>query len=306
MVTEERLNTLLAHANPVTDVSKIDLIDVGAAAYLATLEQRSSEVTQLETKTEEQPDQQRPFIAWLAAATAIIVIGVALLIINQGPDEMTPITEPTPTTVADAVPTTVVEETPSTVVSIVDQWDAIPVWTGGTQPDAYRSDVFFEPFSFEVPGGWWPKGAELPHYIDMSTEIGTMQDPSTLGLTLIDWDAGDVESTVASIRNDPDVSFSDTAPVEIGGAPGVTFTANRSSGIADPYRFYDDPEPVQNCSRRPCGEGVLNLVGDVGLVFYVVDVDGSTVTIVITDRQGGSFTESAQAVIDSITWQDLP
>lgn len=41
MVTEERLNTLLAHANPVADVSKIDLIEVGAASYLATLEARS-------------------------------------------------------------------------------------------------------------------------------------------------------------------------------------------------------------------------------------------------------------------------
>ena len=82
MVTEERLNTLLAHANPVADVLKIDLIEVGAATYLATLEARSSEMTQLDTKGQDQKEKKtaRP---WLVAAAVLIVAGIGLIVVNQ-------------------------------------------------------------------------------------------------------------------------------------------------------------------------------------------------------------------------------
>ena len=84
MVTEERLNTLLAHANPVADVSKIDLIEVGATTYLATLEQRSSEVTQLDTREKDQKAEKTVRQRWLVAAVVIILAGIALVLVNQG------------------------------------------------------------------------------------------------------------------------------------------------------------------------------------------------------------------------------
>ena len=83
MVTEERLNTLLADANPVPDVSDIDLIEVGATTYLATLEQRSSEVTQLDTKSKDQKAEKTVRQRWLVAAVVVVLAGVALLLVNQ-------------------------------------------------------------------------------------------------------------------------------------------------------------------------------------------------------------------------------
>ena len=88
MVTEERLNTLLAHANPVADVSKIDLIEVGATTYLATLEQRSSGMTQLDTKRKVDREK-RSVRPWLAAAVVTIVAGLAIVLLNQG--DQTPV-----------------------------------------------------------------------------------------------------------------------------------------------------------------------------------------------------------------------
>lgn len=84
MVTDERLNTLLSHANPVPDVGKIDLIEVGAATYLATLDQRSSEVTKVET-TQPKPNREpRSAMPWLVAAAAVVVVGAGVLFFNQG------------------------------------------------------------------------------------------------------------------------------------------------------------------------------------------------------------------------------
>ena len=58
MVTDVRLTTLLSHANPVPDVEKIDLGGIRATRYLATLEQRSSAMTQLNTKQKDQEENR--------------------------------------------------------------------------------------------------------------------------------------------------------------------------------------------------------------------------------------------------------
>lgn len=303
MKTEEQVWSALVDSNPVPDADAFGRQTVDDAAHLAAHSDGSSDLTQPDTSSRETNLNNLSIGRWLAAAALIVVAGIAITLVNQGQEE-TPFAT-TPTTSADTVPTTVPEASPTTVERSEDQWESIPVWNGGIEPDSYRSEVFFVPFSFDVPGRWWPRGSELQHFIDMSSERGDIFNPSTVGLTLIDWGLSDVESTSASIRSDPAVSFSDTTPVDVGGASGVTFTASRSgTGSGDVYLIYDDPEP--NCSRRDCGEGVLLLAGDTSMVFYVVDVNGSTVTIVITDRPGGSFTELAQSVVDSITWRDLP
>ena len=100
MVTiEDRVAALMADANPVPDYEQIELAAKGAA-YLATLDQRSSKVAQLDTRPTEQQDQKRQLMPWLAAAVAAVVLGaVALLLVNQGNDDTPPATSPSPSTV---------------------------------------------------------------------------------------------------------------------------------------------------------------------------------------------------------------
>ena len=115
MITEDRVMTIFVEANPAPDVDALELVEVGSAAYLATLEQRSSEVTQLETQKPPEEDQKRSWTPWLVAAVAILVLGVALIIITQLPAETPPATDPSPTTLVESTPTTLAEQTPTTV-----------------------------------------------------------------------------------------------------------------------------------------------------------------------------------------------
>ena len=85
MITEETVMTIFVEANPAPDVDKLDLVQTGSAAYLATLETRSSEVTQLDTRREDQKEK-RTYWPWLAAAMVIVVVGLAVVLLNQGDD----------------------------------------------------------------------------------------------------------------------------------------------------------------------------------------------------------------------------
>ena len=83
MITEETVMTIFVEANPAPDVDELDLVQTGSSAYLATLEQRSSEVTQLDTQRKDQT-KKRSVRPWLIAAVVIIVAGVAFILLNQG------------------------------------------------------------------------------------------------------------------------------------------------------------------------------------------------------------------------------
>jgi len=80
---EERVFTLLIESNPIPEVDALDVDEVGGARYLATLEQRSSEVTQLDTKPKDQEQKKTVRQRWLVAAVVVILAGVALIFINQ-------------------------------------------------------------------------------------------------------------------------------------------------------------------------------------------------------------------------------
>ena len=97
MITEEHVMATLAHSNPVPDVEDIDLVQVGTASYLATLEQRSSGMTELDTKTPESKNPRRPIVPWLIAAGVAAVIGVAIIIAAQNTEEAPVVDQPTPT-----------------------------------------------------------------------------------------------------------------------------------------------------------------------------------------------------------------
>ena len=100
MITEERVMALLTQANPEPEES-FDL-DSNAAAYLATLEQRSSEVTPLNTNGQDQ--KKKTLTPWLVAAAVLIVAGIGLIVVNQ--DDGAPLADQPEPTISEAVPTT--------------------------------------------------------------------------------------------------------------------------------------------------------------------------------------------------------
>ncbi len=83
MNIETQVLALFEEANPIPDLDGLDPIDLDAAAYLATLEQRSIEVTQLDTKSKDQKAEKTVRQRWLVAAVVIVLAGVALLLVNQ-------------------------------------------------------------------------------------------------------------------------------------------------------------------------------------------------------------------------------
>ncbi len=83
-MSDERLvMALLAEGNPATEVAEEASTGVPAATYLATLEQRSSDMTQLETQKSEEESKRLWTTPWLVAAIAVIVLGVAAIVLNQ-------------------------------------------------------------------------------------------------------------------------------------------------------------------------------------------------------------------------------
>jgi hypothetical protein len=82
---------LLEEGNPVTELGDDAWTETNAATYLATLERRSSEMTQVETN-KSRPDSQRfRTTPWLVAAIVAIVLGVAVVVVNQANQDSTPL-----------------------------------------------------------------------------------------------------------------------------------------------------------------------------------------------------------------------
>jgi len=81
--TEERLMAMYANANPVEVEDLRNMVELDNAKYLATLEKRSSEVTQLDTKKNDQKEKKTAS-PWLVAAAVAIVAGIGLIVVNQG------------------------------------------------------------------------------------------------------------------------------------------------------------------------------------------------------------------------------
>ena len=97
MSIENHVLALIEEGNPVPDPDQITDIPVEPAAYLATLNQRSSEVTQLDTRVEKSDNRKK----WLwAAAAALVVIAGSTAVLTSG-EEPPVATDPPPTTITD-------------------------------------------------------------------------------------------------------------------------------------------------------------------------------------------------------------
>lgn len=97
MTHQDNVFRLLVETNPIPEIEKLDLIDVGGPEYLATLDQRSSEVTQVDTKPETpKRAPRRGLILGLAASVAVIVTAAVLfLALNNTEEVATTTTDPT-------------------------------------------------------------------------------------------------------------------------------------------------------------------------------------------------------------------
>lgn len=94
MNREERVLTALALANPIPSVDDLDLIQVDSTRYLATLERRSNEMTQLSTRQESATSgrRRRPLLVAVTAVAAIAVAATAAVLVmgNREPDVVAP------------------------------------------------------------------------------------------------------------------------------------------------------------------------------------------------------------------------
>lgn len=98
MSIESHVLALIEEGNPVPDPDQITDLPVEPAAYLATLDQRSSEVTQLDTRVEK-PDSRRKAGLWTAAAALVVIAGL-IAFLTSG-NESPVATDPPPTTITD-------------------------------------------------------------------------------------------------------------------------------------------------------------------------------------------------------------
>lgn len=108
MSTEAQILALFEEGNPIPDIEGVEKIDLDAAAYLATLQTRSSAMTQTRTEPVEEK-VSKPIMRWVAAAAVAVVLGVILILTGQNSQETPPVDQPTP------VPPTTAAPTPTTV-----------------------------------------------------------------------------------------------------------------------------------------------------------------------------------------------
>ena len=73
MSNETRILALFEEANPVPDISAMESEPIEPATYLATLERRSSEMTQVDAKADRK-DKTKKTRVWMAVAAVILVV----------------------------------------------------------------------------------------------------------------------------------------------------------------------------------------------------------------------------------------
>lgn len=85
VATEERVMILLAQANPVPDVDALHLTEIEGSRYLAAIDQRSTDVLDIDSRQESKPGKARgPWARWSLAAAGILMLGTLGLFILDG------------------------------------------------------------------------------------------------------------------------------------------------------------------------------------------------------------------------------
>lgn len=299
MITEERLMTLLARANPEPDEGFE--VESTAAAYLATLTERSSEVTQLDTRPEKTSSSSRN--RWIAvAATVVAIVGAGVVFLTRTSEEA-PVATETPVTTL-VVPTTQTptntDVVPTTTLTAEEIWEQTPVGMSLDGGEA-RTGEFAVPFRFAAPPGW----IRLDPEFEQMLSIGVPGSCPAVGNTVYyqPWrqqcDAvlfisrdDTIEEVAAEITALTEVDTTEMQETEIGGAQGLVFQASTVS----------DTDQATLLSVEPLTEGV-QLFADQTMNVYLVDVSGVTVVVLLSGSP--EFTEAAAGVLGTITWRSL-
>lgn len=305
MSLEDRVMELYAESNPFPSAESLGLVAEEATEYLASLDARSSEVTRLETRYEEETNRSRSVMPWLAAALLAVVAGVAIILMTN--DSETPVAT-TPTTIVESAPTTVA--TPTTVAESAPA--DVATWLELSGPGTYRPMRFGLPFVFTLTEGSWETGVngEAEFALcgpDVEGPVGARSAcyrASAVAVFLLG--LGTVEETQSYLETFPDAEITDVEPVSIDGAAGVRFSFAHSlqphSAREGGYGGY--PYWAHEAQEIPLG-------ADQSIV-SIVDVGGTVVTVVYQGRAISEPTpfetnlEEGMAIIDSIVWGDLP
>ncbi len=145
MSDEHLVMALLAEGNPATEVMQDVMTEVPAATYLATLKQRSSEMTKTDQPITTKSPGPRRGLAWaLAAVAAILAIGGLSFLIRDDGQVANQTTMTTSTTVAEPTPTTV-----ATDVEMMTDLEVIE--TGVTALYSGDADRAAELFELTIP-----------------------------------------------------------------------------------------------------------------------------------------------------------
>lgn len=294
---------IFVEANPARDLDALDVVQLGSAGYLATLEQRSSEMAQTDTKPTTSEPAKRIWTPWLVAAVLIFVVGVAVIIFNQSEEDLaspTTVLEVTPTTSPEVAPTTAPEPPPTTLPAVVDEWEQIPALVLAGAAGEYRTAEFAVPFSITLPDGWADAEDEFDQVELSPTAYFCTGDPGltdeevercrgTVSITL--FRGGVIDEMIRAISEAEGIADLEPTDMEIGGVP-ATWIAPKSMS--------DQPLLVQ-----------FHEEGDIGIWpgdefrLYFVDVNGEILLVEVRDQEEGAFYDEFQPILDSIVWKDV-
>lgn len=317
VISQDQGLLMLRNANPVPE-TEAEPADIDAHLY-HTLEQRSSEVTQLTTQEKETPERTGRSMAWLAAAAIVILIGAAIVFSIQGNDEIPPATDVVPTTLAPptttAPPTTA--ELPSTTV-VESALADIPVWlrSGNGQWVPAQSAI---PFAFTNAGGWnslHTALSETRFTICPPTEDGASSLCHLASVAVLFLEPETINETRDLLASFEGAELGEEQPITIDGATGIRFefthdvTAQSEQVQAElnvPAAYVSDLGASGTGSRAtPLGQGTMGRS-----IIAIVDVDGVIVTLAyqgvdaaLGAPQDGfnTYRDSGLAIIDSIIW----
>ena len=257
MKTEEQVWTVLVETNPVPDVNQYGGDEVGGAAYLATLEPRSSEVTQLDTEQTEPTSPKRSMVPWLIAAGLAAVIGVAVIIASLNGEQAPVVDEPTPTTVVDATPTTTAEPTTTTAAPTTTEPESEASVSSDLGefslfgPGTYTMVELGIPVTFTVNENWHTQPVAPGFFVITTPETVGPGDHDLVFLrpsSLLDANreptlaADDLDGWLATV---PDTaSVSEPTPTTVAGLDAVTFEVTVETvlpflnveGVVDDFR----------------------------------------------------------------------
>ena len=268
---------LLRQGNPADEVPD-SIWAEPEVDYLASIQDRSRLMSDRSSN-----GSSRVRTAWLAAAALVVVAGVVAVLTSNNekaaPELAAPTTQATTTTAA------------------LDDWEETEILFFAGPAGQYRTgSTFFAQFRVDLPDGWARTFPEFAGIVEVSPTPGACEEartpPSCAGLlTVIDSFQLDVDTTVDFLRSREAVTTTEPEPVTVGGAEGVVFgmTTDQVGATIQPL--------------NDGGRFVIQPDRDISV--YVVDVDGTPVTILVDSPTGGSFFPEAAAVLESIEWRAL-